>query len=232
MDGNGRWAELRGHSRVFGHVRGAKVAKSIIEESVRMGIKSLTLFTFSTENWQRPEFEISFLMRLLKKYLVREQKVLMQQNIRFRCIGDVSRLPTAALQEVQNTIQLTKNNSGMDLVFALSYGGRQEIVAACKQLSQKCIEGKITPEQIDENVFSSELESSFLHDPDLIIRTSGESRISNFFLWQSAYSEICFLNTLWPDFTAEDFNRSLKYYSSRERRFGKTSLQISEAEIS
>lgn len=226
MDGNGRWAELRGHSRIFGHVRGAKTAKDIIEQSASLGIKNLTLFAFSTENWTRPEFEVSFLMKLLQKHLLRERQSLVDQNIKFHCIGDLTRIPKAARFEVEKTIEATKNNTGMNLIFALSYGGRQEIINAVQRLTEKVKNGIISSEQISERVFELELESSFLPDPDLVIRTSGETRISNFFLWQSAYSEIYFSNILWPDFTGEEYEKSLEYFSNRERRFGKTSAQV------
>ncbi|OQW52388.1 MAG: hypothetical protein A4S09_08515 [Proteobacteria bacterium SG_bin7] len=226
MDGNGRWAELRGHSRIFGHVRGARAAKNIIEQSASLGIKNLTLFAFSTENWTRPEFEVSFLMTLLRKHLIRERQSLMNQNIRFRCIGDLKRIPSSARTEVEKTIEMTKNNTGMNLIFALSYGGRQEIINAVQRISEKVKSGVINSEQISERVFSLELESSFIPDPDLVIRTSGETRISNFFLWQSAYSEIYFSSILWPDFTNKEYEKALEYYAGRERRFGKTSEQI------
>ncbi len=226
MDGNGRWAELRGHSRIFGHVRGAKTAKNIIEQSANLGIKNLTLFAFSTENWTRPEFEVSFLMKLLRKHLLRERQSLKDQNIKFHCIGDLTRIPNAARIEVEKTIEVTKNNTGMNLTFALSYGGRQEIIDAVQRVCEKVKTGVISSEQISERVFGLELESSFLPDPDLIIRTSGETRISNFFLWQSAYSEIYFSNILWPDFTNVEYEKALEYFASRERRFGKTSEQV------
>lgn len=226
MDGNGRWAELRGHSRIFGHVRGAKAAKNIIEESARRGIKNLTLFTFSTENWTRPEFEVSFLMKLLRKHLVRERQSLYNQNIRFRCIGDLSRIPESARVEVEKTIEMTKNNTGMNLVFAISYGGRQEIVNTVRVLVEAAKAQLLSPEEISEEFFSRALESSFVPDPDLVIRTSGETRISNFYLWQSAYSEIYFSDTFWPDFNSQEYQKALDYYAQRERRFGKTSQQI------
>jgi undecaprenyl diphosphate synthase len=219
MDGNGRWAEHRGHSRIFGHVRGAKTAKNIISESASRGIKNLTLFTFSTENWTRPEFEVSFLMKLLRKHLIRERASLCKQNIKFQCIGDLSRIPEAARAEVQLTMDMTRDNTGMNLTFAISYGGRQEIINGIKKLVD-------SGAAITEKNFSQSLESSFLPDPDLIIRTSGETRISNFFLWQAAYSEIYFTETFWPDFNASEFQKALEYFEGRERRFGKTSDQV------
>ncbi|MDZ4661239.1 MAG: isoprenyl transferase [Pseudomonadota bacterium] len=229
MDGNGRWAELKNHSRIFGHAKGAKVSKVIIEECVRLKIPYLTLFAFSNENWQRPNYEIHFLMRLLRRYLQRERESLMKQNIRFLSIGELTRLPEAARNEVYKTIEATKNNTGLKLVFALSYGGRQEILGAVKALCEKAARGEITPEQIDEPLFRQYMESANIPDPDLIIRTSGETRISNFFLWESAYSEIHFTKALWPDFSAQDLWAALATYSRQERRFGKTSKQVQEA---
>ncbi len=226
MDGNGRWAELKGHSRIFGHVKGAKVAKSIIEECVKRKVDYLTLFAFSTENWQRPQFEVSFLMRLLRKYLIRERKSLCEQNIRFTCIGEISRLPASAQEEVRKTIEATQHNTGLNLVFALSYGGRQEILNAAKALCQKVKEGTVDINNINDDLFKAQMESAYLPDPDLIIRTSGENRVSNFFLWQSAYSEFYFCQSLWPDFTVKQFEDALDFYNRKERRFGKTGGQI------
>ncbi|MEQ1666539.1 MAG: polyprenyl diphosphate synthase [Bdellovibrionales bacterium] len=229
MDGNGLWAELKKHSRIFGHAKGAKVSKIVIEECVRLKVPFLTLFAFSNENWQRPNYEIHFLMRLLKRYLQRERENLMRQNIRFLCIGEITRLPSAARDEVYKTIEATKNNTGLNLVFALSYGGRQEILGAVKALCEKAARGEILPEQIDEHLFRQHMESADIPDPDLIIRTSGETRISNFFLWESAYSEIHFTQTLWPDFTVKDLLSAIALYSLHERRFGKTSEQVRKA---
>lgn len=221
MDGNGRWAKRRGKARIFGHLRGARVAKNIITAAVDNKIKNLTLFAFSTENWFRPEQEVGFLMRLLSRQIVRELDMLMKKNVRFRVIGDLSRLPQTVLTVVDNAIEKTKHNTGMNLTFAISYGGRQEIVNAAKSLAKKVQSGLINPEDISEESFSNELASRFLPDPDLIIRTSGECRISNFFLWQSAYSEIYIHNKLWPEFTAADFMDSLETYSARDRRMGR-----------
>lgn len=226
MDGNGRWAEQKNHSRIFGHAKGAKTSKLIIEECVRLKVPYLTLFAFSSENWQRPSYEVHFLMRLLRRYLLRERQSLVKQNIRFSCIGEIARLPEPAREEVYKTIEATKDNTGLNLVFALSYGGRQEIIGAAKALCLKASRGEISPNQIDEVVFRQHLESATLPDPDLIIRTSGETRISNFFLWESAYSEIYFTDALWPDFNANDLHAALNNYGMRERRFGKTSQQI------
>ena len=226
MDGNGRWAKARGHNRFFGHIRGASRAKMIIEESARLGLDSLTLFTFSTENWKRPQDEVSFLMLLLKKRLKRETRNLVQNNIRFDCIGDVSQLPMSVLEQVNETKRLTKNNTGMKLTFALNYGGRQEILDAVQGLAQKVKNAEMSPEDISEDSISSSLQSSYLPDPDLIIRTSGESRLSNFFLWQAAYSEFYVTPVFWPDFTTDDLHKALEDFQKTERRFGKTSEQL------
>lgn len=221
MDGNGRWAERRGKSRTLGHVRGARVAKKIIAAAVENKISHLTLFAFSTENWFRPENEVHFLMHLLTRQIQREIAMLIKNNVRFRVIGDIARLPISVRTVVENAIAQTKNNTGLNLVFAISYGGRQEIVLAAKSLAKKILNSEIQLDEIDEALFANELESSFLPDPDLIIRTSGECRISNFFLWQAAYSEIYIHNKLWPDFTASDFSEALSIFARRERRMGR-----------
>lgn len=226
MDGNGRWATGRGHNRFFGHVRGAKAAKRIIEESTRLGIKNLTLFTFSTENWERPQEEVSFLMSLLARRLRRERSSLIKNNIRFRCIGELDRLPKSVLDEVQKTISETESCTGMNLVFALSYGGRQDLVEATKKVAAQVESGLLKPDQISEDLIKQNLATNFMPDPDLIIRTSGESRISNFFLWQAAYSEIYITPKMWPEFDETDLAQALATYARKERRFGKTSEQI------
>lgn len=221
MDGNGRWASRRGHNRFFGHVRGAKVAKNIIQECSRRGIENLTLFTFSTENWHRPSREVAFLMNLLVRHLRREKNQLLKNNIRFRFIGNIERVPPAVKAIMMEVADVTSHNTGLNLVFALSYGGRDELVRAAKTLAEKVKRGELHPGDIDEELFSVNLESAFLPDPDLIIRTSGESRLSNFFLWQAAYSEIFVTAKFWPDFEAADLDRALKFFSERQRRFGR-----------
>jgi undecaprenyl diphosphate synthase len=228
MDGNGRWAKSRHHHRSYGHIRGALRAKEIIEECARLQIPSLTLFAFSNENWQRPVAEVSLLMRLMIKQLRKEQVSLLKNNIRFHCIGDLARLPQAVQTVVTDTVELTSRNSGMDLIFALSYGGRQDLVAAAKSVARDIENGKLSADQVDEALLASRMAGSFLPDPDLIIRTSGESRLSNFYLWQAAYSEIYVTDTLWPDFTKTDLVSALKFFSSRERRFGRTTDQVLE----
>jgi undecaprenyl diphosphate synthase len=226
MDGNGRWAKARRHSRVYGHIRGAKVAKSVIEECTRLGIKHLTLFAFSTENWFRPIEEVSFLMHLLRRQLIREKASLMKQNIRFRSIGDLDRMPKPVQDIVREVEQETAKNTGLVLTFALSYGGRQEITQMAKDLARRLVSGELEENEIDEAQIAAMMPSSFLPDPDLIVRTSGESRISNFFLWQAAYSEIEFEQKAWPDFNIQDLHRILQSYSARERRFGRTPEQL------
>jgi len=226
MDGNGRWAQSRGHTRIFGHARGAKIAKSIIESCATKGIKYLTHFAFSTENWLRPQNEVLFLMKLLKKQLCHERKNLIKNNIKFKCIGQLERLPEFVKAEVLESIDATANCTGMTLTFALSFGGRQEIARAAKRMAEAVAKGELSPEQINEHSFHNFLESSFTPDPDIIIRTSGENRLSNFLLWSSAYSEIFIHEKMWPEFTDEDLDDILLAYMKRNRRFGKTQDQI------
>lgn len=226
MDGNGRWARARGHNRFYGHVRGAKVAKQIINECCALKIPYLTLFAFSSENWFRPDDEVSFLMFLLRRQLQREAANFKEKNIRFRSIGDISRLPREAQKIVNETIESTAQNTGMTLSFALSYGGRQEITDVVRDIASLVATGDLAVSEIDEALVAKSLPSSFLPDPDLLIRTSGEARLSNFMLWQSAYSEIEFETKPWPEFSPADLHRILAKYASRERRFGRTSEQL------
>jgi undecaprenyl diphosphate synthase len=221
MDGNGRWAQERQHSRVYGHVRGAKVARNIIEGSAQRGIKFLTLFTFSTENWGRPASEVAILMLLLRRQLKRELQTLLTNNIKFRVIGNLSSLPEEVLKVVEETVAATAHCAGMTLTFALSYGGRQELKEAMQKIARRVAMGNITPAQVSEECIAESLESAFLPDPDLIIRSSGEYRLSNFFLWQAAYSEIYITDKLWPDFTIADLEEAINAFASRERRFGR-----------
>ncbi len=234
MDGNGRWAELRGKNRTFGHLRGARVAREIIESCSRRGLKQLTLYTFSTENWLRPLEEVSFLMVLLSRHLKRERANLVKNGIRFQTIGDIDRLPASVRAEVDETIRATEHCTGMLLTFALSYGGRQDIVGAAKALARKAEQGLLRADDINEEMLSSELQTGRMareyglsfSDPDLIVRTSGESRLSNFLLWQSAYSELYIDSVLWPDYSDSHLQKAFDWYSQRERRFGKTSAQV------
>ena len=226
MDGNGRWAQARKHNRLFGHVRGTQTAKKIIEGCAHRGIKNLTLFTFSTENWLRPKSEVDFILKLLFHRLNHERANLIKQNIQFRCIGNVQQLPAHVCDVVYQTTRETNHCTGMTLTFALNYGGRQEIVDATKDIAMLVNEGKMRPEEVTNEVFAAHLESSFLPDPDLIIRTSGESRLSNFFLWAVAYSELFITDKMWPDFDLTDLDTAIQEFGKRERRFGKTSEQL------
>jgi len=224
MDGNGRWAQLRARPRTFGHIKGARIAKKIITEAAKQGIENLTLYAFSTENWFRPEAEVTFLMYLLSRYLKRETNNLIKENIRFSVIGDIDRLPSNIRHHVQETIVATRNCKGMNLIFALSYGSRNEIAETAKVLAQKVKSGEMDVADISEASFSAHLSTYPTPDLDLLIRTSGEQRISNFLLWQAAYSELYFSKTLWPDFTQAEFINILNEYSSRDRRFGKVKV--------
>ncbi len=228
MDGNGRWAEVRGRNRTFGHLRGARVAREMIEACSELGIENLTLYTFSSENWLRPLEEVSFLMALLSRHLKRERANLVKNNIQFQAIGELSRLPQSVLDEVEATTEATSACTGMKLTFALSYGGRQDIIGAVKSL---VAEG-VPADQIDEAAIESRLLTKGMCDPDLIIRTSGESRLSNFFLWQSAYSEIYITPTLWPNYDESELNKALEWYRTRERRFGRTTAQLNQQKSS
>ena len=221
MDGNGRWASIRGRHRLFGHIKGARVAKKVVESSVRKKIRALTLYAFSNENWGRPIEEVEFLMKLLFRYIKRERANMLKNGIHFRCIGTLARLPQRIRQIVKETMNLTKNNSGMILTLALSYGGRQEITGVIRNIARLARDQKISPEDIDENLVDKLMETAPLKDPDLLIRTSGECRLSNFLPWQTAYTELYFTDVLWPDFTIEDYNNALQSYSLRERRFGR-----------
>lgn len=220
MDGNGRWAKLRNRHRFVGHLKGSRVAKKIIYHAARQGIPYLTLYTFSTENWRRPQREVQFLMNLLVRYLRKEMTSLMKENIRFRTIGHLDDLPANAQKLLMEATEQTSGNTGMTLVFALNYGGRQEICDGFKSLAASLRAGQISESDLCEELISRYMPSSFLPAPDMVIRTSGEQRLSNFLLWQSAYAEFYFTKKLWPDFTEEDLNQALADYQSRERRFG------------
>lgn len=226
MDGNGRWAQQHLRPRVFGHIKGARIAKKIITRSVELGIKNLTLYAFSTENWLRPQEEVSFLMKLLGRYLKKERENLIKQNIKFQVIGDVSKLPGIIIEQVDKSIADTKNNTGMVLTFALNYGGRQELVSAFLRLAEKIKANELPIENITENLITQVVETKSVGSPDLLIRTSGEMRLSNFLIWQAAYSELYFTKTLWPDFSIKDYEAAIEEYTLRERRFGKTSDQV------
>ncbi|HAY38623.1 MAG TPA: isoprenyl transferase [Desulfobacteraceae bacterium] len=221
MDGNGRWAKKRLLNRIKGHEKGSESVRAIVRASREIGIRILTLYAFSTENWQRPQTEIYALMTLLKKFLISEQKEMLDNNIRLNTIGQTERLPEDVRRELQKNIMLTRKNDGLILNLALSYGGRAEIVRAVKEIAIKAKDGRIDPDSITPDLISKHLYTAEMPDPDLLIRTSGEMRISNFLLWQLAYTEIFITDTLWPDFGKDEFMRILKNYQQRERRFGK-----------
>lgn len=221
MDGNGRWAKKRGLPRIAGHREGAKTVRMAVKTSAELGIEVLTIYAFSTENWQRPQDEVSFLMKLLAEYLVNELEELNDKGVRIKAIGDRTKLPVNVLQVLENAENNTRNNPALQLNLALSYGGRDEIIRAVKNLTQEVKRGTINPDDISTSMLSSLLDTANQPDPDLIIRTSGEMRLSNFLLWQGAYSELWFTNTLWPDFTKEEYLKALMDYSNRQRRFGK-----------
>lgn len=221
MDGNGRWAKGRGLERIEGHRAGAEAVRRVVKACVEMGIEVLTIFAFSTENWSRPREEVDALMALLVEYFSRDLEELHSLGVRLRVIGERERLPKPVQESVDRAVNCTKGNSRMTLVVCLSYGGRWDIVQATRRIAKRVAEGDIAPEEIDENMFSSFLETAGLPDPDLVIRTSGEMRISNFLLWQLAYSEIWVTPTLWPDFGEQHLRQAVEEYSKRERRFGK-----------
>ncbi len=220
MDGNGRWAKKRILNRVDGHRKGIEAARQIIESSMKLGIKYLTLYTFSKENWNRPKIEVNFLMGLFEKHIKSESSLFIENNIRFKVIGDVRDLPESVREAVKELEDKTISNDGMTLQLALSYSGRDEILEAVKSISNKVKNGEVRVEDIDEELFENNLYTKGVPDPDLLIRTSGESRISNFLLWQLAYTEIHITDVLWPDFTKEDLMVAIRDYGSRERRFG------------
>jgi undecaprenyl diphosphate synthase len=226
MDGNGRWARLKGKSRVEGHVAGVESVRDIVEACSQLGIPYLTLFTFSIENWKRPEHEISALMRLLIKVIKRETRQLHDNNIRLHVIGDLDMVSDEVRKTLSDTMELTKNNNAMMLNIALSYSGKWDIVQACKAIAEKTRAGTLDPAAIDETLVNSYLTTASIPDPELLIRTSGEFRISNFMLWQSAYSEIYFTNTYWPDFRRPQLYEAIREFQNRERRFGQTSEQL------
>lgn len=226
MDGNGRWAQERMLKRIIGHQKGVETVRVIVEECSRLGIKYLTLFAFSAENWLRPKTEVKSLMALLKKYIRVETARMLDSNIRFNVIGAREELPPDVNQAVQEAIDKTARNSGMVLTLALSYGARQELLTAAKRIAADLASGHLASDEVDEKTFSSYLFTSGMPDPDFLIRTSGEMRISNFLLWQLAYTELYFTDVNWPEFTAQELHRALHDYQCRERRFGLTSAQL------
>jgi undecaprenyl diphosphate synthase len=233
MDGNGRWALKRGFNRCEGHRRGKDSVRAVVEATRQLGIPYLTLFAFSNENWQRPKVEVRYLMQLFHRFLITETKRLMKRNIRVLAVGEMSRLPVPVRRVLTDTIRLTADNHALTVALALSYGGRQDVIEAARRIAEAAASGRIKPEQVDELMVQRELMTAGLPDPDLLIRTSGELRISNFFLFQLAYTELYFTDTLWPDFRERDLLGALAAYQSRERRFGTidegSSLSLSAA---
>ena len=227
MDGNGRWAKKQGMLRAFGHENGTKAVRHTVEAAAEIGVENLTLYAFSTENWNRPKLEVQTLMKLLVSSLKKEIKTLQDNNIKLAAIGNLANLPKKVHTELQEVIAQTKDNNRMTLTLALSYGSREELLNTVKEISIKVKNNIISPEKIDESIINEHLYTQNLPDVDLLIRTSGEQRISNFLLWQIAYAELYFTSVLWPDFTSQHLYEAIYEYQKRERRFGKTSEQLS-----
>ncbi len=228
MDGNGRWAKAKGLPRSAGHVEGTERAKQITEEATRLGVKFLTLYTFSTENWNRPDAEIGTIFDLLVTGL--EDEVFMKNNVRFRVIGDFARLPKSVQKRTQECMDKTAGNTGTTMVVAISYSSRWELTQAMQRMARQAAEGQLKPEDITEEYISSQLQTSFMPDPDLLIRTGGEYRISNYLLWQCAYTEFYYCDTYWPDFHEEDLRKAIADFQHRQRRYGKTGEQVEKNE--
>jgi len=226
MDGNGRWAKQRGNKRVFGHKNGVKAVRNVVEAAGEIGVKYLTLYAFSTENWNRPMFEVNALMSLFITAVKNEGKKLMQNNVKLSAIGQLSSLPEDVQNNLNDIIEKTKNNTGLNLILAISYSSRQEITEMVKKISVKLLNNEIAENEITEELVASNLQTANIPDPEMLIRTSGEFRISNFLLWQISYSELYFSDVLWPDFSKQNFFEAIINFQNRERRFGKTSEQI------
>lgn len=228
MDGNGRWAAERGKERSYGHQAGVEAVRRITSECTRLGVEYLTLYTFSTENWNRPDDEVAALMGLVLSSL--EDEIFMKNNVRFRVIGDVKRLPQVVQQKLRETEEHTASNTAMTMVVALSYSAKWELTEATRQIAAKVSTGALSIEEIGEDTIAQHLSTSFMPDPELLIRTGGELRISNYMLWQIAYSELYFCNTYWPDFNEEELHKAIVSYQKRQRRFGKTEAQVENEE--
>ena len=226
MDGNGRWALEQGKPRSFGHQAGVDAVRRITSECTRLGVKYLTLYTFSTENWSRPVDEIASLMSLVLSSL--EDEIFMKNNVRFRVIGEIERLPQDVQDKLRETMEHTAANDTMEMIVALSYSSRWEITRATRMIAEEVKEGKVNPEDIDEEMLSRHMVTNFMPNPELLIRTGAEVRVSNYLLWQIAYSELYFCDTYWPDFMEEDLHEAIRCYQSRQRRFGKTEAQVEE----
>jgi undecaprenyl diphosphate synthase len=220
MDGNGRWANGRGWKRLQGHVQGADKVISIVDSAIELKLETLSLFCFSTENWNRSQEEVSFLLDLMYKFVERQLERLISRNIRVRILGDLTKAPPKLLKQFTNCVELTKSNTGLNLNLFTSYGGRYEILMSAKEIAKKVASGEVSLEDVDEKMFSNHLLTGGMRDPDLIIRTSGEFRVSNFMLWQSAYSEYFITPKYWPDFTPDDLKIACEQFAARERRFG------------
>jgi undecaprenyl diphosphate synthase len=226
MDGNGRWAKKRSLPRVVGHEYGVKSVRLVAETAAKLGVKHLTLYTFSKENWNRPQLEVKAIMTLLVRTIRNEVKTLQKNNIRLRTIGDIDALPSDALRELKEAMELTKNNSRMDLILALNYSARWDIIQATKKISKEVLDKRLNIDEIDEAIISKNLSTADMPEPELLIRTSGEYRISNFMLWELAYGEFYFTDVFWPEFDQNAFYKAVLDYQKRERRFGKTSEQV------
>ena len=224
MDGNGRWAKERGKERSYGHQAGVDTVRRITSECVRLGVKFLTLYTFSTENWSRPETEIAALMGLVLSSL--EDEIFMKNNVRFQVVGDIQRLPQSVQDKLQETMEHTAQNTAMTMVVALSYSSRWELTRAAQSIARDVKAGTLQPEDITDELMNERLETAFMPDPELLIRTGGELRISNYMLWQIAYSELYFCDTYWPDFDEANLHQAIASYQARQRRFGKTGMQV------
>lgn len=226
MDGNGRWAKEKGKNRVFGHKNGVNAVREVSEACAELGVENLTLYAFSVENWNRPKLEVAALMELLVRTIGSETKTLMKNNIRLRTIGSIETMPKRAQEQLKKVKEATKNNTRLNMTLALSYGGRTEIVDACKKIAEQVKNSEIRPEDITETILNNHLYEPNIPDPELMIRTSGEYRLSNFLLWQSAYTELYFTEEYWPDFNKESLYKAILSFQNRERRFGKTSEQL------
>lgn len=220
MDGNGRWAQQRGKPRMFGHQTGARAVRAIVTECARLKLDALTLYSFSMENWKRPQEEIDFLMDLYVEYLNEERSTMMDNDVRFVQIGRREGLPASVLDQLDETSDITKNNNGLTLALAINYGSRAEIADACKAIAEKSLKGEVDPASIDENTVSEHLYTKDLPDPDLLIRTAGEMRISNYLLWQISYAEFYVADVCWPDFDTEELRKAIREFASRKRKFG------------
>ena len=232
MDGNGRWAQRRGLTRIEGHKRGKDSVRAVVETSRRLGIPYLSLFAFSTENWQRPRREVAALMGLLRRYLRTELNKMMKNGVRVVAIGDTARLPDPVREELELAIEKTRDNTRLMVGLCVSYGGREDILRAARSLARAAQQGTLNPDDIDEQAFANSLGTAGMPDPDLLIRTSGEMRLSNFYLWQSAYTEIYVTDTLWPDFREKQFLEALAHFQKRERRFGRVSERDEKERLS